>query len=377
MNETTALITLSLLATSKLSLTNAILLYSKMGSARNVLDCRTHLRDILPDASASLVAFMSGDISLYEEKAEEEQKWCDEHNVRIISIDSVEYPNRLKDCSDAPLVLYSRGNSDLNANHIINIVGTRQCTTYGKDFINRFICDLKEACPDVVVVSGLAYGVDICAHRACLNNGITTIGIVAHGHDRLYPDLHRTEAEKMIKEHGAVITEFVSGTRPEARNFLQRNRIIAGMCDATILVESASHGGGLVTAKLAQDYSREVFAVPGPVNAEYSTGCNNLIRDSKASLITCAADVIKAMSWQKEKTLTKARKQGIERTLFPTLSTEEQVIIDILKSQGDCQSNVIAQHCGLPISTVISKLFSLEMQGVITSLSGNVFHLIG
>ncbi len=376
MNETTALITLSLLATGKLSLTNAIHLYSKTGSARNILDCRTHLRDILPDASASLVAFMSSDISFYEKKAEEEQKWCDEHNVRIIPIDSNDYPNRLKDCPDAPLVLYSRGNSNLNANHIINIVGTRQCTTYGKDFINRFISDMKEVCPDVMVVSGLAYGVDICAHRACLNNGITTIGIVAHGQDRLYPNLHRNEAEKMIKEHGAVITEYVSGTRPEARNFLQRNRIIAGMSDATIVIESATHGGGLVTARLAQDYGREVFAVPGPVNAEYSKGCNELIRDNKAMLLTCANDIMTAMGWQDEKVLIKARKQGIERSLFPTLTPDEETIVNTLKEHGDCQSNTIAMHTGLSIGTIASLMFSMEMKGIVTSLPGNTFHLI-
>lgn len=376
MNESTALITLALLATGKLSLDNALTLYRTAGSACAALDRRKHLRDVFPNAASTLVTFMSGDISYYVDKAKQEEEWCAVHGVRIVSIEDKEYPDRLRSCHDAPLVLFIRGNCDFNVRHVVNLVGTRQCTSYGKDFIERFISDMRTLCPGTLVVSGLAYGVDICTHRAALANGMATAGVVAHGHDRLYPQLHMPDAERMIQNDGAVVTEYACGTRPEARNFLQRNRIIAGMSDATVVVESAARGGGLVTARLAQDYGREVFAVPGPVNAEYSKGCNALIRDNKAALITCAQDLVNAMQWQQEEVLAKARKQGIERTLFPTLSADEQAIADTLRTHGDCQSNIIAQHTGLSISAIVSLLFSLEMKGVVTSMSGNTFHLI-
>lgn len=237
--------------------------------------------------------------------------------------------------------------------------------------------DLKAVCPSVVIVSGLAYGVDISAHRAALNNDIVTVGVVAHGHDRIYPSLHRNEADKMIMGSGAIVTEFFHGTPPEARNFLQRNRIIAGMSDATVIVESASHGGGLYTTRLAADYNREVFAVPGPVNAEYSQGCNNLIRDNKAALITSAADLMKSMMWEKEENVENMREQGIERDLFPSLSQQEQTIVEALREHGDSQSNMLATYTGLPISVIVSSLFTLEMKGVIMPLAGNTYHLIG
>lgn len=330
----------------------------------------------MPEASQTLMAFMGGDISFYTEKAQREVEWCHEHGIRIITIDDEDYPSRLRHCYDAPLVLFVRGNCRLNVDHVLNIVGTRKCTQYGTDFIKKFIKDISERCPDVLIVSGLAYGVDICAHRSAMENGICTAGVVAHGHDQLYPQLHRNDAKRMIENNGAIITEYVSGMRPEARNFLQRNRIIAGMSDATIVIESASHGGGLVTARLAIDYGRDVFAVPGPVNAEYSKGCNNLIRDCKAELITCADDVMNAMGWEAQENIIKARRQGIERTLFPTLTPTEQTIVDALKEHGDSQSNAIAIHTGMPIGTIASTMFSLEMKGIITQLPGNTFHLI-
>ncbi len=319
---------------------------------------------------------MGSDISFYVEKAKQQEEWCIEHGVRIITIDDEDYPSRLRSCPDAPLVLYVRGNCNMNPAHVINIVGTRMCTAYGKDFITNFIKDINEKCTDITIVSGLAYGVDICAHRAAMANHMSTVGVVAHGHDMLYPQLHRNDAKNMTEKNGAVITEYACGTRPEARNFLQRNRIIAGMSDATIVVESAAHGGGLVTARLAQDYNREVFAVPGPVNAEYSKGCNALIRDNKATLLTCADDIMKAMGWQEEKEIIKARKQGIERSLFPTLTPDEETIVKALEKHGDCQSNAIAMHTGLSIGTIASLMFSMEMKGIVTSLPGNTFHLI-
>ncbi len=376
MTEQTASLTIALLAAGKLSLHDAVTLYEAAGSACGVMEHRMDIRAVVPDAADSLAELLKGDLSAYVGRAEEELEWCAEKGVKVLAYADKAYPCRLRNCHDAPLALFVRGECDLNTAHIINIVGTRQCTPYGRDVTESIVRDLKTLCPDVVIVSGLAYGIDIAAHRAALRNGIATVGVVAHGQDRLYPQLHRTEANKMVTGGGAVVTEYCRGTRPEARNFLQRNRLIAGMCDATVVVESAAHGGGLVTARLAQDYGREVFAIPGPVNAEYSKGCNNLVRDNKAALITSADDMVSAMMWQDAAKADKARKQGIERTLFPELTADEQRIVDALKQHGDSQTNVLVMHTGLPISTIVSQLFSLEMKGVVTSLSGNAFHLI-
>ncbi len=362
----------------RLSLRDAVTLRAAVGSAEGVMEHRHEIRDIMSDASDSLVSLMSGDLSAYERRADEEWEWCEANGVRILTHADSDYPCRLRECPDAPMVLFTRGGCDLNASHIINIVGTRKSTPYGKDVTDALVNGLAALCPDVVVVSGLAYGTDINAHRAALRTGIATVGVVAHGQDRLYPPLHRPEAEKMVGNGtGAVVTEFFHGTRPEARNFLQRNRIIAGISDATVVVESASHGGSLVTARLAQDYGREVFAVPGMVNAEFSKGCNSLIREHKAVLVTSAEDIVDALGWQNSATLAEARLRGIERTLFPELTQEEQMVVDALRDNGDSQSNALAIHTGLPIGTIVSLLFSLEMKGVVTPVPGNTFHLVG
>ncbi len=307
--------------------------------------------------------------------AKTEISWCEQNKVRILTISDVDYPDRLRHCPDAPMAIFVRGNADLNTQHIISIIGTRKCTTYGQDCINTLVKDIATLCPDVHIISGLAYGVDICAHRAALNSGIPTIGIVAHGQDTLYPSLHRTEANKMCLGNGGVVTEFFHGTRSLAPYFLQRNRIIAGMSDATIVIESASRGGGLATARMAQEYNREVFAVPGPINAEYSIGCNNLIRNNKAILLTSAQDLIDTMQWQVANTMHEMRNKGIERTLFPTLSQDEQKVVRCLQ-QGDLQTNIIAMQTSIPIGTLTALLFSLEMKGIIRPLSGNTYHLV-
>lgn len=370
-------LTLSLLATGRLSLSDAVTLYETAGSAAVIMQNRNDIRAIIPNASDNLVEVMSGDLSIYERRAEEEIEWCEQNKVRILTIADDDYPDRLRHTHDAPMAIFVRGKANLNAQHIIDIVGTRKCTPYGQDVINHIVNDLAELCPDIIITSGLAYGVDIFSHRAALAHGLPTIGVVAHGQDTLYPSLHRNDANKMVLGNGAVLTEYFRGTRPEARNFLQRNRIIAGLSDATVIIESASHGGGLVTARIAQDYGREVFAVPGPVNAEYSMGCNNLIRDNKAQLITSARDIVNAMGWENDVVIQKARKQGIARQLFVNLSKEEQRIADFLRENGDSATNTITLGTGLTISSVTSLLFSLEMKGIVKSLSGNTYHLIG
>lgn len=375
MNGQTANIALSLLA-FRLGYGNAKLLRDAAGNALAVFENRNDIRAVAPDATDRLCEIMKGDIAEIMQRTEEEQQWAAEHGVSIVTIDDSRYPDRLRQCPDAPLVLYVRGDADLSASCMLAVVGTRKCTTYGRDAIEQVIHDLKTLCPAMVVVSGLAYGVDICAHRASLHEGLSTIGVVAHGQDTLYPMLHRAEANKMLENNGAVITEYIHGTRPLAGNFLQRNRIVAGMTDATLVVESASHGGSLVTARIAQDYGREVFAVPGPIRSEQSSGCNNLIRDNKAQLVTSAQDIVNAMGWQCEEILRKARQQGIERTMFANLSAEEQKVIDTLKEHGDTAINDLTQLTALPVASLQQMLFILEMQGMVKSLPGNVYHVI-
>ena len=225
------------------------------------------------------------------------------------------------------------------------------------------------------IVSGLAYGIDIAAHRAAMRKGLPTIGVVAHGQGTLYPAHHRNEANKMVLGNGAVITEFFHDVFPEARNFLQRNRIIAGISDATLIPESAIHGGGMVTARLTIDYNRELFAIPGSIKSPMSEGPNTLIRDNKAILVTSAGDIIKNLGWHDEQEVQIARKKGIERTLFTEYTDEERKIVEALQT-GDKTIDILCIETGLPISTLSATIFSLEMKGTVRALPGSLFHFI-
>jgi len=328
------------------------------------------------DAALKLVSeHLSADYAALERRASEEIEWCQKNKVRILTISDADYPQRLKNCCDAPMALFVRGKANLNATYTLSIVGTRQSTPYAKDCINKIVDDIAFSCPETHIISGLAYGVDIIAHRAAMRNNLPTIGVVAHGQGTLYPSLHRNDANKMVMGNGAVITEFFHDIFPEARNFLQRNRIIAGMSEATLIPESASHGGGLVTARLAIDYNRELFAIPGPISAPMSEGPNKLIRDNKAVLVTSADDIMKDLGWHDEQALQKARKAGIERTMFVDYSDDEKIIIDAL-AKGDQNINMLSASINMPISTISSVIFGLEMKGVVRALSGNMYHLI-
>ena len=264
----------------------------------------------------------------------------------------------------------------MNTRRTVNIVGTRRCTTYGKEVIEKLVRELHTLCPDVMIFSGLAYGIDICAHRSALQNNMPTVGVLAHGLDTIYPTSHRQTAVEMI-EHGGLLTEYFTHTQPIARNFVQRNRIVAGCADATILIESADKGGGLITCSIARSYGRDVFAIPGPVNAVYSKGCNHLIRDNGAALISSAEDLVKAMGWDDDERLIKAQQQGIQRELFPDLSAEERAIAEILQKNNDLQVNIIAIKTGMDMGSLSAVLFDLEMKGLVKLLAGGMYHLIG
>lgn len=365
--------TIALTRINYFSLTGLLELYRHLGSATEVLAHRGHLRDILPDASPRLVeALQHIDEPLH--RAEAELEYDLHHNIKPLCLNSPDYPQRLKECPDAPLVLFYRGEADLNQQRIINIVGTRHCTPYGHDLIRRFMADMKQLCPHLLVVSGLAYGVDIQAHRQALLCGYETVGVLAHGLDDLYPPRHRDTAEQMVKQ-GGLLTEFLTQTRPDKMNFVRRNRIVAGLSDACVLVESAMKGGGLITAGIAQSYSRDVFAFPGNVGNIYSEGCNRLIRDNGAGLITSAQDFVEALGWQDDAKRVQARQQGIERQLFLDLSPEEQRIVEVLTRHNDLQINLLTIQADIPITRLPALLFNLEMKGVLKELAGGVYHL--
>jgi len=258
---------------------------------------------------------------------------------------------------------------------VVNIVGTRKCTTYGQDLIRHFINDLTTMCPDVLVVSGLAYGVDICAHRQALLCGLPTVGVLAHGLDDLYPNAHRSTATEMTS-HGGLLTEFMTRTNADKINFVRRNRIVAGMSDACILVESAAHGGGLITAEISRGYNREVFAFPGRVGDAYSEGCNNLIRDNGAILLTSAESFVTTMGWEGDATLAKAREAGIERELFPNLSPEEQAVVRVLTANNDLHLNMLAAQANIPVNRLTAVLFEMEMKGLLKNMAGGLYHLL-
>ena len=366
--------TMALTRLTNFNYQQALELYKTVGSAQLLFEHRNEIGDIVKDASPRLREALK-DWNEPMRRAEAEIRFMEEHRIRALTLTSDDYPQRLTECPDAPIVIYYTGNADLNQTRIISIVGTRRMTTYGEDLIRRFVRDLRQYCPEVLIVSGLAYGVDICAHRQALENGYPTVGVLAHGLDQIYPYRHREVAAKMIN-CGGLITEFMTQTNADKPNFVRRNRIVAGMADATILIESGAKGGGLITADIAQSYSRAVFAFPGNVGQPYSEGCNNLIRDNGAGLISNAEDFVKAMGWLDETRLQQAFADGIERNLFPDLSPEEQTIVSLLQQTNDLQLNIITVKTGIPIGRLTALLFQLEMKGVVKPLAGGIYHLL-
>ena len=373
MNEQQLLYNIALTRIGHFSLASALHLYRTLGSGEEIFLHRNDIQDILPDCSPRLIDNLK-DWSEPLKRAEVELEFCRNNNIRVLCLGDDDYPKRLEDCADAPLVMYYKGNANLNQSRVINIIGTRHCTTYGADFIRRFIHDLKALCPEVLVVSGLAYGVDINAHQQALAVGYETVGVVAHGLDYLYPAAHKDVAREMVS-HGGLLTEFMTCTNADKGNFVRRNRIVAGMSDACILIESAAHGGGMITAGIAFDYGREVFALPGRVGDHFSTGCNNAIRDNKAMLLTSAEDFVKAMGWEDDALRIEAQKRGIERQLFPNLTPEQQRIVDVLSEYNDLQLNQLAVKTGIPIGEITSILFQMEMMGVVKPMAGGNYHL--
>ena len=366
--------TMALTRLTNFNYQQALELYRAVGSAQMLFEHRNEIGDVIKDASPRLVEALK-DWDEAMRRAECEMKFMEEHRIRALTLTSDDYPQRLTECPDAPIIIYYTGNADLNQTRIISIIGTRRMTTYGEDLIRRFVRDLRQYCPEVLIVSGLAYGVDICAHRQALENGYPTVGVLAHGLDQIYPYRHRDTAAQMLN-HGGLLTEFMTQTNADKPNFVRRNRIVAGIADATILIESGARGGGLITAEIAQSYARAVFAFPGNVGQPYSEGCNNLIRDNGAGLISNAEDFVKAMGWLDETRRQQAFADGIERNLFPDLSPEEDQVVSLLQQTNDLQLNIITVKTGIPIGRLTALLFQLEMKGVVKPLAGGIYHLL-
>ena len=306
-------------------------------------------------------------------RAEKEIEFIQKNNIQTFSFTDNQYPFRLKECPDSPVLLYGRGNLDLNKGKFIGIVGTRKATDVGKENCRKLIFDIAASLPETVIVSGLAYGVDVCAHKAAIEAKLSTIGVLGHGLDRLYPATHTSVAAKML-ENGGLLAEFTSGTNPDRPNFVQRNRIIASMCDALIVIESNEKGGALITANLANDYNRDVFAFPGRVDDEASRGCNALIKTNKAALIESAQDMLRFMNWE---TKDKTSAYSPQTSLFVDLSDEEQEIFSILRQHPDgIQTNGLAILSAKPFSKISSLLLEMEFKNLVKCLPGNVYKII-
>ena len=337
------------------------------GSAKAVFTEKKHTLEQVPGIGEYIATNIRASESTALKRAEKEFLFIEKNKIAVYSIADEHYPVRLRECQDAPVVFYFKGNADLHASHIISIVGTRNATEYGRNLTDTLIKDLTKHFPDILIVSGLAYGIDICAHRCALKYEAPTIGVLAHGLDRIYPSLHRSVAVEMLHK-GGLLTDFMSETNPDRENFLRRNRLIAGLADATIVVESAERGGALVTADIAFSYGRDVYTFPGRVADKFSTGCNRLVQMNKAGLITSANDLVTALGWD---ALKKEPKQmGISFVEKP-----DHPVISLLAQKGEFHINELAVLMKLPIHQLSPMLFELELAGHIKALPGGIYKL--
>ena len=307
-------------------------------------------------------------------RAEEEVAFILKYKIKPLFYTDEEFPQRLKFCNDSPVLLYYKGNANLNTDKIVAVVGTRLPDDYGKELVKQFVHDLKES--GALVVSGLAYGIDAFAHKYALDAQLETVGVVAHGLDRVYPSTHTALAKKMI-QHGGLLTDFMSGTNPDAVNFPKRNRIVAGMCDALVVVQSKREGGSLITATIANSYNKDVFAFPGKADEELSEGGNGLIKRNKAVLIENAADMLDAMNWLTEKNMASNKRGKKQMPLLLSLSEDEQKIAKAFASKKQLHLDEICYASDKSVSAVSTLLLQLEFNNLIKSRPGKVYEFLG
>lgn len=339
------------------------LLYETLGSAVEIYNSIDDLDKHIPSATHQLRDELAM-IDCYTDWARDEINFAHDNGIDILCHDDSRFPALLNQCDDAPTVLYSLGHADYNARHIVASVGTRRCTEYGKSLCRRLCADLGSMVPDALLISGLAYGIDIESHRAALDAGVATVAVVAHGLDDLYPATHRSTANAMLKAGGGLLTEYPHGTRIEKINFISRNRIVAGMSHATIVVESAEKGGALITAELAGGYNREVFAYPGRVGDTYSAGCNKLIANHKAHLMTDVRTMMQEMGWSIRETV-------VQGCLFPTLSPEEESVRNVLQRHDVADIDTISSETGIGARQLATLLSTMEMDGKLSVTPGS------
>jgi len=342
-------------------------LISHCGSASEIFSENKQTLAKIPGVGTAIIYALKNK-SIFT-RAEQEIEFINTHNIQYSYFQDSDYPQYLKHCFDAPILFFKKGKIQLNNQKIISIVGTRQMTSYGKSVLESLISNLKAYNP--VIVSGLAYGVDAYAHKLAIENQLQTIAVLAHGLDRIYPAIHKKYTDKMIK-NGGLITDYWSNTRPDKENFVKRNRIVAGISQATIVIESAEKGGSLITADIANSYNRDVFAIPGRITDAYSRGCNQLIKTNKAAVLTSAKDIAYILNWEKDN----LKEKSIQKQLFVELSDIEKSVYNYLLKEGKQQLDLIALHCNLPVFKTATLLLTLELKGVIKPLPGKIFEAL-
>lgn len=321
----------------------------------------------IPGIGSGLAKYISD--RSYLEVAEKEAEYISRNNIQTYFYLDNNYPFRLRQCEDSPVVFFFKGNCDLNSLKILSVVGTRNATLRGKELCEKIIGGLAAGHPDLIIVSGLAYGIDIACHKAALSHRLNTIGVLAHGIKTIYPSLHNSIAEKMIS-HGGLLTDFISDSLPERNNFIKRNRIIAGLSDATLVIESGIKGGALITADIANSYNRDVLAVPGRPDDEWSAGCNSLIKSNKATLVECSDDLEFFLNWKPEKS-----SEPVQKTLFSEMDETEKIIFEFIKKQGEPAIDTICRSLDMPVYKLSSILLQMEFKGILKCLPGNIYKI--
>ncbi|MCU0409334.1 MAG: DNA-processing protein DprA [Bacteroidales bacterium] len=346
---------------------NARRLVAHLGSVEALFDEPYRNLVIIPGVGEVLARYITN--RSYLASAEREAEFVTKNNVRTYFYLDDDYPFRLRQCEDSPVVFFFLGNCDLDSGKILSVVGTRNATSRGKELCDRIIGGLAGRHPGLVIVSGLAYGIDIASHKAALSRNLPSIGVLAHGIRTIYPSLHASVARAMPAS-GGLLTDFASDALPERNNFLKRNRIIAGLSDATLVVESGIKGGALVTADIAASYNRDVLAVPGRPGDTWSAGCNALIRTNKAALVENAADVEYALDWQPEK-----KEEPVQRSLFADMDDTEKQIFSLLDKGGEADIDTICRETNMSISMLSPLLLQMEFKGILKCYPGNMYRV--
>lgn len=347
---------------------NARKLVSYMGSVESVFTETYRNLIKIPGIGPGLASYICN--RSYLEAAEKEAEYVTKNNIRTYFYLDNDYPFRLRQCDDSPVMFFFRGNCNLDAPKILSIVGTRNATIRGKELCEKIIGGLAKGHDDLVIVSGLAYGIDIASHKAALAHNLQTIGVLAHGFKTIYPAMHASTAKSMIN-NGGLLSDFLSDALPERNNFIKRNRIIAGLSDATLVIESGIKGGALVTADIANSYNRDVLAVPGRPEDQWSAGCNSMIKSNKAFLTECSDDIEYFLNWKPGRS-----KPPIQRTLFSTLDDKEKLVYELLSKEGGLTIDTICRLLEIPIFKLSPMLLQMEFNGLLNCYPGNVYKLI-